>query len=85
MSELESTGNLAGIPCCWSALHDMIQTDDAPMIMVNDLIPFDAPIRFDDNHIGIVPAEASGWRPDIPIYSHEVLDSFARIPNWQIW
>ena len=85
MSELEDTGGLSGIPCCWSALHNLINSENCPMIMVNDLIPFDAPIRFDDDHVGIVPAEASGWRPDIPCIGEGVLDSFAEIPNWQIW
>jgi 3-oxoacyl-(acyl-carrier-protein) synthase/acyl carrier protein len=85
MSDLEDGGSLSGIPCCWSALHHMIETEKCPMIMVNDLIPFDAPIRFDDDHIGIVPAEASGWRPDIPILCPGILDSFSEIPNWQIW
>jgi len=85
MSDLERTGKLPGIPCCWSALHDLIRRDSSPMIMVNDLLPFDAPIRFDDRHVGIVPAEASGWRPDIPILSDGIMDSFADIPNWQIW
>ena len=85
MAQLEDTGSLPGIPCCWSALHEMISQEGCPMIMVNDLIPFDAPIRFDDDHWGIVPAEASGWRPDIPILSEGILDNFAEIPNWQMW
>ncbi|UPQ99391.1 polyketide synthase [Chloropicon primus] len=85
MADLERTGGLPGIPCCWSALHELINTDNSPMIMVNDLMPFDAPIRFDDQNIGIVPAEASGWRPDIPVLSEGILDCFSDIPNWQIW
>jgi len=82
--EIEESGKLSGIPCCWSALHEAVE-GNAPIVIVNDLVPFDSPLRFDDNHIGIVPAESTGWRPDIPHFDPDMLVPFAKFPLWQVW
>ena len=85
ITDLEERGELSGIPCCWSALHKCVRERGGPMLIVNDLVPFDAPLRFEDAHVGMVPAEATGWRPDIPHWCPDMLDSFETFPLWQIW
>ena len=85
ITDQEERGELSGIPCCWSALHKCVRERGGPMLIVNDLVPFDAPLRFEDAHVGMVPAEATGWRPDIPHWCPDMLDSFATFPLWQIW
>ena len=85
MSDLEQQGKLNGVPCCWSALHDLVRRGEGPILCVNDLTHFDATLSFGGGMEGQMPAESMGWRPDIPVYSLDLVEDFARCPLWQAW
>ncbi len=78
-------GKLNGVPCCWSALHDLVRRGEGPILCVNDLTHFDATLSFGGGMEGQMPAESMGWRPDIPVYSLDLVEDFARCPLWQAW
>ena len=80
-----SDGCLNGVPCCWSALHDLVRRGEGPILCVNDLTHFDATLSFGGGMEGQMPAESMGWRPDIPVYSLDLVEDFARCPLWQAW
>ncbi len=85
LSDLEQQGKLGGIPCTWTALHDLVRRGEGPILCVNDLTHFDATLSFGGGMEGQMPAESMGWRPDIPVYSLDLVEDFARCPLWQAW
>ena len=85
LSDLEQNGKLKGIPCTWTALHDLVRRGEGPILCVNDLTHFDATLSFGGGMEGQMPAESMGWRPDIPVYSLDQIEDFATCPLWQAW